>query len=267
MRERPHAVPLNFEEPVGVGKKLIRKRGEHGTDAGGHRAFAHRMEIRRLDRDWISFWRKLLLDFVNRSAGENAAVVCVDLVSGVFGGVLVLDEEPLIAFFTVLDFDENETAAKLFAIEDKFEVTFFELRFGVEISFDEEAATVPNHNGSGAIAAFGDFSFKAAIFERMIFGLNGQAFVGCVERRTFGDGPGFESAVDGQAKIVMEASCGMLLHDKNVFGGETGSGGAFEDGQFRIRQAFAARTGLGWGFEVARRFGGAVKLPFAPVLL
>src|SRR6266481_3581741 len=110
MRDRPHAVPLNFEEPVGVGKKLIRKRGEHGTDAGGHRAFAHRMEIRRLDRDWISFWRKLLLD----------------LVSGVFGGVLVLDEEPLIAFFTVLDFDENETAANLFSMDEKLKVTLLE---------------------------------------------------------------------------------------------------------------------------------------------
>src|SRR5882672_3956489 len=260
MGQGANAVPLDFEKPVGIGERLIRKRGEHGADARGHRAFAHRMEIRRLDRDWISFWRKLLLDFVNRSAGENRAVVRVDLVSGVFGGVLVLDEEPLIAFFTLFQFDENETAAKLFAIEDKFQVTFFELRFGIAISFDNEATAVPDHDRSGAIAAFGDFSFEAAIFEWMIFRLDGQAFVGCVERRTFGDGPGFESAVDGQAKIVMEASRGMLLHDKSVFGGETGCGGTFEDGQFRIRQALAARTGLAWGFDSARRFGGAVKL-------
>src|SRR5690348_16304008 len=108
MREGADAVPLNFEKPVGVGKRLIRKRGEHGTDAGGHGAFAYRVEVRRLDGDWISFWGKLLLDYVNCSAGEDGTVVGVDFVSGIFSGVFVFDEEPLIALFAVLDFDKNE---------------------------------------------------------------------------------------------------------------------------------------------------------------
>src|SRR5437016_4048620 len=171
MGQGADAVPLNFEEPVGVGKRLIRERGEHGTDAGGHRAFAYWMEVRRLDGDWISFWRKLLRNFVDRSTGENAAIVGVDFVSRIFGGVLVLDEEPLVAFFAVLQLDEDETAAKFFAVENEFQLAFSKLSLSVERAFDEEAAAIPNHNGSRTIAAFGDFSFEASVFERMILRL------------------------------------------------------------------------------------------------
>src|SRR5256885_1315040 len=125
MGQGAYAVPLNFEEPVRVGEGLIRKRGEHGTDARGHRALAYGMEVRGLDGDWISFRRKLLRNFVDRSASENAAIVGVDFVSRIFGGVLVLDEEPLVAFFAVLQLDEDETAAKLFAVEDEFQFALF----------------------------------------------------------------------------------------------------------------------------------------------
>src|SRR5205814_5579259 len=125
MGQGTDAVPLNFEKPVRVGKRLIRKRGEHGTDARGHRAFAYGMKVCRLDGDWISLWRKLLRNLVDRAAGENAAIVGVDFVSRIFGGVLVLDEEPLVSFFAVLQFDEDETAAKLFAIENEFQLAFF----------------------------------------------------------------------------------------------------------------------------------------------
>src|SRR5438132_620969 len=221
MGQGADAVPLNFEKPVGVGKGLIRKCGEHGTHARRHRAFAYGMEVCRLDGDWISFWRKLLRNFVNRAASENAAVVCVDFVRSIFGGVLVLDEEPLVAFFAVLELDEDETAAKLFAIENEFQFTLLQLAFRVESAFDEEAAAIPDHDGSRAIAAFGNFSFEAAVFERMIFCLDGQAFVGGVKGRALGYSPGFESAIDGEAEVVVEASCGMLLHDKYIFGGET----------------------------------------------
>src|SRR6266704_5437780 len=125
MGQGADAVPLNFEKPVGIGKRLIRKCGEHGTDARGHRAFAYGMEVRRLDGDWISFRWKLLRNFVDRSASENAAIVRVDFVSRIFGGILVLDEEPLVAFLAVLQLDEDETAAELFAIENEFQLAFF----------------------------------------------------------------------------------------------------------------------------------------------
>src|SRR5882724_2036499 len=120
MGQGADAVPLNFEKPVGVGKWLIRERGEHGTDARGHGALAYGMEVRRLDGDWISSWRKLLRNFVDRSASENAPIVRVDLPGGVLGGVLMLDEEPLVPFFAVLQLDEDETAAEFFAVENEF---------------------------------------------------------------------------------------------------------------------------------------------------
>src|SRR5439155_3095600 len=105
-------------------------------------------------------------------------------------------EEPLVAFFAVLQFDEDETAAELFAIENEFQLALLQLAFRVERAFDEKAAAIPDHDGSRAVAAFGDFSFEAAVFERMIFCLDGEAFVGSVKRGAFGYSPGFESAID-----------------------------------------------------------------------
>ena len=48
----------------------------------------------------------------------------------------------------------------------------------------------------------------------MIFHLHGQAFVGGIERWSFGNGPGFEHAIHLQAKVVMQARGAMFLHYK-----------------------------------------------------
>ena len=46
----------------------------------------------------------------------------------------------------------------------------------------------------------------------MIFHLHGEALVGGIERRAFGDGPRFQHAVHLEAEVVMQAGGAVLLH-------------------------------------------------------
>ena len=48
----------------------------------------------------------------------------------------------------------------------------------------------------------------------MILYLHCQAFVGGIERRAFGYGPGLQHALHLQAEIVVQPSCAVLLHHK-----------------------------------------------------
>ena len=41
----------------------------------------------------------------------------INVPSGIFGGVLVLDHQPFVALFAVLQLDQSEASAKLFAVQ------------------------------------------------------------------------------------------------------------------------------------------------------
>ena len=48
----------------------------------------------------------------------------------------------------------------------------------------------------------------------MIFDLHGEALVGGIERRAFGDGPRFQNAFHLEAEVIMKAGSVVPLHDK-----------------------------------------------------
>ncbi len=73
---------------------------------------------------------------------------------------------------------------------------------------------VPDHDGSCAVVSGGDDAFEIFVVEGMVFYLHGQSFIGGVERRAFGDGPAFQDAVHFQPEVIVEAGCGMFLHDE-----------------------------------------------------
>src|SRR6266567_2173683 len=83
----------------------------------------------------------------------------------------------------------------------------FRLLPGVEVAFYCVSAAVPNHHRSRAIVAFGDFALKAAILERMIFHVNGEAFVGVALGRSLGHSPGLQRPIDRQPEIVVQPRC------------------------------------------------------------
>ena len=145
----------------------------------------------------------------------------------------MLDHQPLVTFFAVFEFDEDEAAAELFAVEGELEFAAVELPGGVESALRLKGAAVPDHDGARAVAARGDAAFEIGVIERMIFDVDGEALVVGIERRALGDSPGFQGAVDGEAEIVVEAGSGMLLDNEGGLGfrggfGTGGLGGAVE---------------------------------------
>jgi len=51
----------------------------------------------------------------------------------------------------------------------------------------------------------------------MVFGLDGQAFIGRIEGRAFGDGPRFQRPISLQPEVVVQAPRGMFLdHEKRA---------------------------------------------------
>jgi len=53
--------------------------------------------------------------------------------------------------------------------------------------------------------------FEVAVVERMIFDLDGEALIMQIDRRTLGDGPGFQYAVKFETEIVVQARGGVFL--------------------------------------------------------
>src|ERR1700688_3931331 len=135
----------------------------------------------------------------------------VNVPGRIFGCVFVLDHQPFAALFAAFQLDENKTAAQLLSVQAEFDFAFLELLSCVEVALGGKRSAVPNHYGSGSVAAFGNFAFEAAVLQRMVFGLDREAFVSGVERRTLRHCPGLQGAIDGQPEVVVKASGRMLL--------------------------------------------------------
>ena len=73
-------------------------------------------------------------------------------------------------------------------------------------------AAVPHDHLTGAVLLGRDDALERAIVEGMIFDWNSQALDFGVQRRTVRNRPGLEHAVELQAKVVVQASSGVLLH-------------------------------------------------------
>src|SRR5262249_24102742 len=68
-----------------------------------------------------------------------------------------------------------------------------------------------------AVLALGNGALEAAVFERMILHLHGEALVGGVEARALGHRPALERAVELEPEIVMEmAGCVLLDHEGQI---------------------------------------------------
>src|SRR5579863_1739969 len=59
----------------------------------------------------------------------------------------------------------------------------------------------------------------------MVFGLNCEALIGGIQRRTLWNGPGLQHAVQFEAKVVVQAGGVVALHDEGIlaFGGSAAS--------------------------------------------
>ena len=200
----------------------------------------------------------------------------VDVPGGIFGGILVLDHQPFVAFFALFQFHQNKAAPQFFPVQAELDFSLFQLLQRAEVALQVKSPTVPYHHCSRAIIAFRNFPFEIAVVQRMILGHDRQPLVRVALRRSLGHGPRLQRPIDGQPEIVVQPRGPVLLNHKRV--AVLGPGTDFQLWQFRLRQACTlARRGRFWGrrsllwdlaggrFGRARRLRRPVKAPFSPV--
>ena len=95
---------------------------------------------------------------------------------------------------------------------------------------------VPDHDTAGAVLAFRDLAFEAAVVERVVLDLHGQPPVLGIQARLFRHGPALEHAVVLEPEVVVEPRRIVFLHDEL---------------QAAVRCAFARAAGLGCSREIA----------------
>ncbi len=182
----------------------------------------------------------------------------------------MLDHQPFVAFFALLQFHKDKTAPQFLPVQAELDFSLFQLPQCVEITLDMESPTVPNHYRSRPIIAFGNFSFEVGVVQWMIFRLDRQPLVGVVLGRSLGHSPRFQCPIDRQPEIVVQPRCPVLLNHEGV--AMLGSGTNFQLWEFRLWQAraFSGWGGLvlnltGGGLRLARRLGGPVEAALPPV--
>src|SRR5690606_6121764 len=77
-------------------------------------------------------------------------------------------------------------------------------------------AAIPQHDRAATVLSLRDDAFEAAVLERMILHMYGQAAVGGIQARALGDGPAFQHTIQFEAKIVVEATRRVLLDHEAV---------------------------------------------------
>ena len=143
----------------------------------------------------------------------------LDVPLGIGERILVFDQEPGLPLALLLrlpQLHEHETASQLLAVQDKLQLSALQSLGRGQVTLGLEGPVVPHAHRSRAVVALRDHSFEAGIVQRMVFGLHGQAFVGRVQRRALGHGPGLERSVDLEAEVVVQAPGVVLLHDETV---------------------------------------------------
>ena len=86
-------------------------------------------------------------------------------------------------------------------------------RYAVEGVVD---AAIPQDHRAGAVVSGRDDALEAAVLHRVIFGLDGEALLLRIDRRSARHGPAHQHAVDLQTKVPMQAPRRVLLDDEGV---------------------------------------------------
>jgi hypothetical protein len=103
---------------------------------------------------------------------------------------------------------------ELVALELEEELSFFEsFAPGLE---GNPLAAVPDDDAAGAVIPGGNYSFEVAVFERVIFDFYSEPLVGLIVRRAFWDCPATENSVHLEAKVEVEAGCGVFVDDEEI---------------------------------------------------
>src|SRR5271170_937930 len=104
------------------------------------------------------------------------------------------------------------TPTQPLAIENEFEMAFQQGLVGIVQG--TPLATIPDDHRAAAIFSLRDRAFEIEIFERMVLGSHGQAFVGDHQAWSLRNGPAQQDPFVLEPEIVMQPSGVVLLQDE-----------------------------------------------------
>src|SRR5262245_23556068 len=229
------AVVLDLMHPVGARGRLFDRGRERGLDERRQRAGPRLRQFRRIDGGLEL--TLLLLALAAALRRPDTVLLARDLFHVAAGGgrtrhllqdvgralgprrlVIRLEQQPRLLLLARLARHAHEMpgALQLLALEAEFQMALAVAEFGVGLG--RPGAAVPHHDGAAAILAFGDDALEIAVFERMVFDVDGEALLAGDEARSFRHRPALEHAVELEAEVVVQAAGGMLLDDIGVAG-------------------------------------------------
>src|SRR5262249_34229512 len=126
--------------------------------------------------------------------------------------VAFLDEEPVA--LALLDLHERPLAVELVTLELEEELSFLEPLTPI-FEWDPFAA-IPDDHAARTIVSGGDDPLEVAVFERMVFDLDGESFVGHVVRRALRHGPRPQDALHLEPEVEVQLPRGVLVHDEEA---------------------------------------------------
>ena len=136
----------------------------------------------------------------------------------------MLDQQPVrsrVASAVVLDPHQHPTTLEPLTREHELEIAGRERVLRSLRALRRPQPAIPHLHGAAAVLALRNRAFEVAVVERMIFHLDGQAFVRRIHRRPLGHRPRLEDAVQLQAQIPMQMTRGMLLdHEAPMLRGQ-----------------------------------------------
>ena len=115
--------------------------------------------------------------------------------------------------FVVAQADQRPAAMHALAVELDFQLAFGKIAARI-IALRRPGPIVPKLHRAAAILALRYGALEGAIFQRVIFDLDGQPLRRRVERGDLRHRPGFVDAVELEAEIVMEPRRGVALNDE-----------------------------------------------------
>ncbi len=220
-RAQPVPIELQFEQPSGLGERLLAGLGQHQLRVFDPHSALGSAELRQLlpERRRAVLRRAQLLDGhprEHRFIGKCAV-----------GGdvrVTLLDEEPLL--HALLDLHERPLAAQLVALQVEEELALLQALEGI-LEGDPHPA-VPHDHGARAVVACGNDPLEIAVLEGVILDMHGESLVGRVRGRAFGDRPRFQHALHFETQVPMETGGGVHVDDEQAagFGGRNCGPGA-----------------------------------------
>jgi hypothetical protein len=117
------------------------------------------------------------------------------------------------ARLVVLQADQRPLALHAFAMHHDLELALGDLALRI-FALRLPRAAVPQLHGAAAILAGRNHAFEGAVFDGMIFDLDGEPLGRRIERRHLGDRPTLIDAVEFQPEVVMEPRRVMALDDE-----------------------------------------------------